>query len=403
MSTRTRRLSAAALATAAVMAVAACGSNDADDPAEETAAQEAATDAADADAATDPATGIDADLAAGPGEQELVESAGQVDDTSFCGEEDIVLGIHDAFGINAWSQASLTAVRAEADRCDNVETIVEVGQGDLQQSISQIDSMVSQGVTALVAVPSLGQAQLPSLQAATNAGVSVVPWAAYPGGEDGADYVSYVDWDPTEAGRQWAQWMVDTLGGEGQVIFIGGPAGNPVTTAHLAGIVEVFEANPGMELLTGTEDWPATNWDPAQAQQVMSSLLGRYERIDGLISDYGTDALAALRAMEAAGRPLVPVATIEANGLACLWQEQGEDGDLELATISSRNWLGRIAARKAIAAAQGLDDTAPSIFALPLFEDSVNGPDPICESDRPDDFYVSNQLTPDQIAEFGTP
>lgn len=386
--TRTRRLGAAvALATTAVVAVSACGSGESDD-----------TDAAESADAGGEAGGEDA-----PTADELIASAGQVDDTSFCGEDDIVLGIHDAFGINAWSQASMTAVRAEAAKCDNVETIVEIGQGDLQQSISQIDSMVSQGIDSLVVVPSLGQAQLPSLQAATNAGVAVVPWAADPGGEDGTDYLTYVDWSSPEAGTLWAEWMVDVLGGEGKVVFIGGPAGNPVTAGQLASIVEVFEANPGMELLTGPDEWAVTNWDPAQAQQVMSSLLSRYPEIDGIISDYGTDALAAVRAMEAADRPLVPVASLEANGLACLWQEQPEDSGLEIATISSRNWLGRIAARKAIAEAQGIENAEPSTFELPLTEDTVNGPDPVCEDGAADDFYVSNQLTPEEIAEFGTP
>ena len=38
------------------------------------------------------------------------------------------------------------------------------------------------------------QAQLASIQAATAAGVKVVPWGADPGGTPGKDYVSYVDW-----------------------------------------------------------------------------------------------------------------------------------------------------------------------------------------------------------------
>jgi ribose transport system substrate-binding protein len=187
--------------------------------------------------------------------------------------------------------------------------------------------------------------------------------------------------------------------------MIGGPAGNPVTQGQLGSIVKVFAANPGMTLLTGDKEWAVTNWDPAQAQQVMASLLAKYPTIDGIISDYGTDALAATRAMAAAARPLVPIATLDANGLGCLYQKESSTAGSKfaLATISSRNWLGRVAARKAIAAAQGISDTEPSIYSLPITEDSVNGPKPVCQADQADDFYNSNQILPADLATYGKP
>ncbi|MFB9315577.1 substrate-binding domain-containing protein [Nocardioides plantarum] len=335
----------------------------------------------------------------------IVDDAGIVDNTDFCGDKDITLGIHDGFGINAWSQESLAAMRSEAAKCPNVKTIVQIGQGDLQKSISQVNSMVSQGIDALAIIPDFGQAQLASLQAATRAGVSVVPWGADPGGQDGSDYVSYVDWSSADAGTKWAEWMVKVLDGKGKVVFIGGPAGNPVTTGQLASIVKVFAKNPGMELLTGDKDWPVTNWDPATAQQVTASLLTKYPTIDGIISDYSTDALAATRAFDAAGRTVPPMATLDANGLGCFYDEQQAAGnkDFQLATISSRNWLGRVAVRKAIADAEGVANDEPSTYTLPFFEDSVDGTAPVCDKSLPEDFYPSNKISADDIAKYGKP
>jgi ribose transport system substrate-binding protein len=333
-----------------------------------------------------------------------VANAGKTDDKSFCGTKQITLGIHDGFGINAWSQESLAAVRSEAAKCPNVKTVVAIGEGDLQKSISQVNSMVAQGVNALVLIPDFGQAQLASIRAATQAGVKVVPWAADPSGTPGTDYVSYVDWQSSDAGTRWAQWMVKTLNGKGNVAFIGGPAGNPVTAGQLKSVVSVIQANPGMKLLTGDKDWPVTNWDPATAQKVMSSLLAKYPKIDGIISDYGTDALAATRALQAANRPLVPLATLDANGLGCLYgKEKASSPNFQLATISSRNWLGRIAARKAIAAAEGIANNEPSQFQLPIIEDSTGSDKPVCQSGQPDDFYNSNKLDPAEIAQYGKP
>ncbi|HLJ99436.1 MAG TPA: substrate-binding domain-containing protein, partial [Streptosporangiaceae bacterium] len=326
-----------------------------------------------------------------------IAASGISPSTGFCGTKQITLGIEDGFGINAWSQESMAAVRSEAAKCPNVKTIVSVGGGSLQTAISQINSMVAQGANAIVVIPDFGQAELPAIKAATTAGVKVVPWGADPGGTPGQDYVTYVDWNSGYAGTLWANWMVKVLGGKGNVVMTGGPAGNPVTTAQLNAIVSVFAQHPGMHLLTGSTGWAVTNWDPSQAQQVAASLLGKYPVINGIISDYGTDALAETRAFGAAGRTLVPIATLEANGLGCLYQQKS-GGTFQLATISSRNWLGRIAVRKAIAAAEGVTDNEPSTFSLPLIENSAGGLAPVCSSTESADYYNSNKISAADLA-----
>jgi ribose transport system substrate-binding protein len=339
-----------------------------------------------------------------PTEAQETATSGVFTNLPFCGTKQITLGIHDGFGINAWSQESYAAVRSEAAKCSNVKQIVVLGGGDLQKSISDVNSMVAQGANAIVMIPDFGQAQLASIQAATAAGVKVVPWGADPGGTPGKDYVTYVDWSSPIAGTMWADWMVKLLGGKGNIVFLGGPAGNPVTSGQLKSIVKVFAKHPGMKLLTGKKTWPVTNWDPATAQKQMSALLAKYKKIDGIISDYGTDALAATRAFQAAGRKLVPIGTLDANGLSCLYKKVHKSNPaFQLATISSRNWLGRVAARKAIAAAEGLPNKEPSRYDLPFFENSVSGQDPVCVPSAAPDFYSSNKLTQGVIGKYGKP
>jgi ribose transport system substrate-binding protein len=349
--------------------------------------------------------GVSAFAATWPGVSQETAKVGVFPDIKFCGTKQITLGIHDGFGINAWSQASLAAVRSTAALCPNVKTIVAIGGGDLQKSISDVNSMVAQGANAIVMIPDFGQAQLASIQAATQAGTKVVPWGADPGGTPGKDYVSYVDWSSPVAGTMWANWMVKVLHGKGNVVFLGGPAGNPVTTGQLKSVVAVFAKHPTMKLLTGKTSWPVTNWDPATAQKQMSALLAKFPKIDGIISDYGTDALAATRAMQAANRKLVPIGTLDANGLACLYKKvHASNPGFQLATISSRNWLGRIAARKAIAAAEGVANGEPSQFALPFFEDTTSANKPAqCLASASPDFYASNKLSTATVSKYGKP
>ena len=333
-----------------------------------------------------------------------IAHAGQLRTTAFCGHKKITLGILDGFGVNAWSQASMAAVRSEAAKCKNVKQVVDIAEGTLDKAISQIDSMTAQGVNALTVIPDFGKSELPAIKSATRAGVKVVPWGADPGGKDGKTYVSYVDWVPAYSGKLFAEWMVKALHGHGNVVELGGPAGNPVSAGILAAVVKVFSKHPGIHLLTGTTKWPATTWTPAKAQQVGASLLSEFPTINGVISTYGTDALSVMHAFQAAGRPLPAVAAATANGLGCLWvATHAKQPHFQLATVSTRNWLGRVAARKAIAAAEGIKDTEPSLYDLTFYENTLTGLKPHCTSHQPADRYLSDELSPKVIATYGKP
>ncbi|MGH8988973.1 MAG: substrate-binding domain-containing protein [Acidimicrobiales bacterium] len=330
-----------------------------------------------------------------------IAHAGQLNTAAFCGHTQIKLGILDGFGVNAWSQASMAAVRSEAAKCKNVKQVVQIAEGTLDRAISQIESMTAQGVNALVVIPDFGQSELPAIRAATRAGVKVVPWGANPGGKSGKTFVSYVDWVPGYSGTLFANWLVQVLHGHGDIVELGGPAGNPVSEGILDAVDKVFAKHPGMKLLTGTSKWPATTWTPAKAQQIGSSLLSEFPTINGIISTYGTDALSVLHAFQAAGRSIPAVAAATANGLGCLWKStHAKDPHFQLSTVSTRNWLGRVAARKAIAAAEGIKDTEPSLYNLTFYENTLSGP-PHCTSHQPTDRYLSDDLSPAVLAKYG--
>lgn len=350
------------------------------------------------------AVGATAALAAEkPTVDSIIAAAGKIDDTSFCGTKQITVGVHDGFGINGWSKSSMAAVRSELARCANVKQVVRIGQGDLQKSIADVNGLVAQGIDGLVIIPDFGKAQLPSIKNATKAGVKVEPWAADPGGEAGKDYVSYADYDTKDAGRVLAEWAAKAIHEEGNVVFLGGPAGNPVSVATLAGVVEGLAKYPKVKLLTGDKDWPLTNWDAAQAQKTMVALLSQYPKIDAVINDSdGFSGLGVLRAYESANRPLVPYAVFESNQLACDFLKlKPKNPNFELATMSTRNWIGRIAARKAVSAIQGIPNDEPDIYKLPLFEDTLGGLAPQCDPALPPDAYISAKLTPEDLEKYG--
>lgn len=416
ISSRRRRVALPAVLGACLLAAAcggssepAAGSSAAASPASSAAAN-ASTAAASAGGSSSASSSTAAgsstagSSSAGGGDvSAIIDDAGMSTDTSWCGTEPITLGIHDGLGANGWSKSSLAAVRSEAAKCPNVTQVVQLGLGSLPDSIAQVNGMVAQGINALVIIPDFGKSQLPSLRSATEAGVKVLPWAADPGGTAGEDYVSYVDYDTKAAGVTLGDWMAEATDEKGKIVYLGGPAGNPVSVATLAGVQESFAKHPGMELLTGFDEFPVTDWDAAKTSQVMASLLSQYPEIDGVIDDAdGFTSLGVLRAFQNAGKPLVPLATFENNSLGCQFADlKAANPDYELATISTRNWIGRIAARKAIVAANGGTDTQPDIYALPLYEDSLGGLAPNCDPSLPEDSYLSAKLTAQELTDYG--
>ncbi len=343
---------------------------------------------------------------------EATESSGGSETTAsaeaWCGSDGVVLGIADGGGLNAWSKASLEAVQEEAAKCPAVEKEIVVNAGfEPQKAVSGIQSMVAQGANAIVLIPDSGVcAEVPAMRQAVQHGAAVVPWAADPCGTAGTDYNKYIDWDTVAAGRLWAEFVVEQMGGKGKLLYEGGPAGNTVSKNTAKGVLEVLEENPEVELVEpiSEEEWPVTNWDPAESRKLTASLIAKHPQIDGLINDYGSTAETAIQAFKAAGKPIPPTATLEANSLACTWKEAKEEGDeFPLMTISSRNWLGRYAVQQAVAEASGGEVPAltnEGIIDLGEYENSVSGKEPKCDEAFGPETYFSNEMSEAEMDEI---
>ena len=197
--------------------------------------------------------------------------------------------------------------------------------------------------------------------------------------------------------------MAKAVQEKGNIVYLGGPPGNPVSVQTLAGAAEVLAKYPNIHLLTGNKDWPITNWDAAVTQKAVTALLAKYPEIDGIIDDQdGFSGLGVLRAYQSANRPMVPFTLLEGNQLACDYAKmKGSDAKFELGTMTARTWLGRIAARKAIAAAEGLPNNEPDIYRLPIYEDTLAGKVPTCDTKQPPDAYISAQFTPEDLETYG--
>lgn len=327
---------------------------------------------------------------------------------AWCGPESVVLGIQDGGGLNAWSKESLKQVQIMSKKCPSVKKEIIVNAGfEPQKAVSGLQSMVAQGANGIVIIPDSGVcAEVPAMRQAMQHGAAVVAWAADPCGTEGTDYTKYIDWNTVAAGRLWAEFVIEQMGGKGKLLYEGGPAGNTVSKNTAKGVLEVVEKHPGVEMVEpiSEEQWPVTNWDPAESKKLTASLLAKHPEIDGLINDYGSTAETAIQAFQAAGRKVPPTASLEANSLACTWKEAKKKGEeFPLMTISSRNWLGRYAAQYAIAEASGGEPPAlknNGIIELPEYENSVSGKEPKCDESFGPETYFSNEMSEQEMNEI---
>lgn len=324
----------------------------------------------------------------------------QIQDISkFCGTKDITVGFADGFGGNSWRKITRAILEDEAAKCPNIKKVIYTdAQGDTQKAISDMNSLVSQGANVIVTFVDGGEALLPTIRKATAAGVKVVPFVGSPGGKHGTDYVDFVAEDITTYGQALAKWTIDQMGGKGNLVMLGGIAGNSYSQGVYDGVVKEAKANPGIKLLS-TDGPVSTDWEPGKTQQVVAGLITKYGSIDGIVADYGGGSVGGIRAFIAAGKPLPVWSANDSNEFACLWyQYKDSQPTFQVATESSRNWIVKVALHKGLAAFNGIKNDEPSIYNLEIIEDSTDPAKlPKCEKDLPPDAILSSGLTVPQL------
>ena len=332
------------------------------------------------------------------------EIADMKDMKAFCGTKKIKVALSDGYGENSWRKITRAEFEDEASKCPNItEVRYTDGQGNPQKQISDIQGLIAQKFDVILVYPDGGEAILKAMTQASQAGAAVVTYDVgenFPG-KLGKDYLDVTTESLVGVGRTLAEWTVKQLNGSGNVIVLGGTPGNPTSAAMAVGWKDVFAKSPGVKVLEGPVD---TNWDPAESQRVMGSLLAKYPKVDAVMSDYGLGSMGALRAFVAANRQIPLWPGQDANELGCFWADHKADNSgFKLATVSARTWLVRVALRKAVGAVQGISDTEPSIINLPLVEDSASSDPalaPKCDRALPPDAMLSTMLSKDQMVKL---
>ena len=207
-------------------------------------------------------------------------------------------------GVDSYQTTYEQAFIAAADANPDIETVVLDAGGDVARQISQVEDLIQQQVDAIIIWPTNGEAVVPAVRQASQAGIPVIVTNSNIA-EAGFDFItSFSGPDNVTQGSRAAEIMCDrfkALGieSEARVVEITGQPGYTTAIERSDGFQQRLpEVCPDVELV---ESQPG-DWNREKSQQVMEAILVKYDDIDGVYAGDDNMGVGALNAAKAANR-----------------------------------------------------------------------------------------------------
>ncbi len=184
---------------------------------------------------------------------------------------------------NTWQASAANDIKALASTppyAGMIEFKTVISGTDVQRQISDIQSMVAAGAKAIIIYPLSPTALNRVIRQATDKKVVVFTYDSTVT-EPSAYNVSNIT---ARYGANTAQWMVNQLGGKGEVIFNHGVAGTAVTKTYDEQAYNIFHRYPGIKIVGDFYG----NWNDATSEEGVSRILAAHPNVDGIWTVDGT-------------------------------------------------------------------------------------------------------------------
>jgi ribose transport system substrate-binding protein len=173
---------------------------------------------------------------------------------------------------------------------------------DVERQMQIIENLIERKVSALCITPSGSREIVPVIVKANKAKIPVVivdtradeKALAAAGGK----IETFIGSDNYDGGKIAAAFLVEKLGGKGNVAVLEGIPGHETGDARLRGFREVVAKSPGIKIVASQ---PA-NWERDQGFNVFQNILQANPTINGLFACSDLMALGATEAIAAAGK-----------------------------------------------------------------------------------------------------
>jgi ribose transport system substrate-binding protein len=191
----------------------------------------------------------------------------------------------------------------EAKKTNPAVKITAVGfDYDLGKQNTQVDNFIAAGVDLILLNPGDQKAIEPAIRRAQAAGIVVV---AVDTAAKGAG--ATVETNNTQAGTIACEYLVEKMGGKGDMIIVNGPQVSSVVE-RVNGCKQVIAAHPGVKLLSGDQDAKGSR---DGGLQVMQSLLTRFTTVDGVFAINDPTAIGAALAARQMQRTNFPITAVD--------------------------------------------------------------------------------------------
>jgi len=214
---------------------------------------------------------------------------------------------------DSWRVVALhSMMKAAAENKDKIAhlLITDAGHDDSKQ-VADIQDLVSRGVDLLIVSANTAQALDPAVTRVMESGIPVVMVDRR---IESDNFVTFVTASDAISGRLFAQWIVEKLGGKGNVVMLGGQAGSSPSEIRMKTAMQVFNKDPDIKIIdTVLGDWPQV-----KSKQVMASMIQKYgQDIDAVWSAHGLMTPGSIEAFVDAGwadGTIPPHTTADVNG-----------------------------------------------------------------------------------------
>ncbi|HEY4385539.1 MAG TPA: ABC transporter substrate-binding protein [Ktedonobacteraceae bacterium] len=326
-----------------------------------------------------------ASLLAACGPTAASSSTGSTSSTPTIKKGPYTIGLSVFFQGNSW-QAENTTLLEQA--CKNYgagvikSCFVENANSSTTQQIAQIHDMINKKVDAILLDANSETGLNGVVQQALDAGIPVINYDSLVTG----NATVKINTNQEQWGQVTAQWLVQQLHGQGNIVVLNGQAGSPVNNARYVDAQKIFAQNKGIHVLNVAYD----NWDQATAQSSVSQMLGAYPKIDGVWSQGGAMTAGAMLEFQKAGRPLVPMTGEAYNGFLRMWSQNLSKGFTSIAP-GQPNYLITLSLDAAVHILQGKKVPATVNVPLPVITDQTVKQ--YYRADEPDSYWVLDHIS----------
>lgn len=305
-----------------------------------------------------------------------------------------VIGFCNYATANSWQVQMEAEFRYKAEELKKQGVLAEYyitnANGDVSKQIADFKDLLTKNVDAIIITAISPTALSPVCEDATDDGVVVV---AFDSCVETDQIAGKVVSDDRAFGRVGAQFIVDELGGKGDVAVLDGIAGSACSDGRHAGAMEVFEKNPGIRIVSQTN----ADWDYAKGKVAVEALIASGARIDAIWSQGGAMTQAAVDAYNEAGRKLVPMSGEGSNGFLKTWRDNRDKGFKSICPWYP-TYISTVAMDQALKALKG--EKIEALLVLPTKSITEDQIDAYYKPDLPDSYWVITNLTDAQVKEI---